>query len=158
MSFFDKLFNKQIKPETDNLKSSYSKFWDLYGVNVSPEIMGSITIESIKKDLPDFEILSKDKTRYEISRKDNYKVLFYVLKKGGLSYVIINGKADVYFLDLKAGSPIDTLIKLGWAKTESIYRSGIQATTFKKVGSNAEIQVRINDSDNSINEIHYILK
>ncbi|HEY5593064.1 MAG TPA: hypothetical protein VIK55_18870 [Paludibacter sp.] len=137
-------------------KNSVLEEWDLYGINVYPDLTDTITIETIKKAIPDFDILSEDNERYEIARENNYKVIFYVLKKGGLSYVIINGEADVSFLSLKKGTPIETLIKLGWKNIDSINRMGIQAYTFKKEGYRAEIQVRINFND-TINEIHYIL-
>ena len=158
MSIFERLFKKPQTAKSGNITPSNPKEWDLYGINVSPEQTNTITIKTIKKGIPDYVILSENDERYEIARKDNYKVIFNVLKKGGLTYVIINGEANVSFLSLKEGKPIETLLKLGWNRIDSIYRMGIQASTYKKAGYNSEIQVRMDASDNSINEIHYIIK
>lgn len=127
-----------------------SKHYLVFGLDLSPSAARKLSFEQASKQVTGLKMVGDRGDWLESAKGDDYSVLLYFNKGGGLFEAVINPRTTVQFLGMNAPEPERVWSQIGYRKVEDLG----QKITW--TDGDAKI-VGYYGRPGSLNEIHYVI-
>lgn len=142
--------SEEVSEQAASKPTSSAKYYVAHGLDLAPDAARKLTFEGACEKVPGLRILSDHGDWLEAAKGDDYSVLLYFNKVGGLFEAIISSTSNSKFLGMGTPEPEKVWSELGYMLQEDLGQ-----------------RVRFTDGDakivaqyarpGSLNEIHYIV-